>query len=281
MSASLPITLENFQQVVLETSKTKLVLIAFFAEQVPESIDLKTKLEVATDDFSEQILMASVDCQTEQQIAQQFGLQSLPTAIILKDGQPLDGLAGPQTDETVAEFLAKYLPKVQDNLLAQAKQALADEDINNAYNFSSQAYQLDNERADIKLVYAQACIAFGKLEEASQLLDSILMVDQDTDYKSVKAKLELAKKAANSPELQALETAVASEPDNVELIHKLAGQYTLASRFEDALTLLFRRVQTVRDDQKSKEFLLDVLNALPKGDPLATKFRRKLYTLMY
>lgn len=281
MSLSVAITVENFQQVVLEDSKTKLVLVAFWAEQVPESVELKNKLAAATENFSDIVMMADVDCQTQQVIAQQFGLQSLPTAVIIKEGQPIDGLAGPQTDESIQVFLEKYLPKAQDNLLTQAQEALANNHIENAYQFAQQAYQLDSERADIKLAYAEAALGFGKLDEAKALLETITLVDQDSNYKAVKAKLELAEEAANSPEIQALEQALANDPDNLELLHKLAAQYTLASRFEDALTVLFRQVQSVRDDQKSKEFLLDVLNALPKGDPLATKFRRKLYALMY
>lgn len=280
-SASLPITLDNFQQAVLEDSKTKLVLIAFWAEQVPESVELKSKLETATANFSEFISMTSVDCQVEQQIAQQFGLQSLPTAIVLKDGQPLDGVVGPQTDEAITTFLAKYLPKEEDTLLMQAKEALLNKEFNVAYTGAMQAHQLDNERADIKLTLADAAIACGKIADAELLLESIKMVDQDSYFKALKSKLELALEASNSPELQALEEAVAKDPSNAELIQKLAAQYSLANRHEDALIILFRRVQTVRDDQKSKELLLDVLKALPEGDQLATKYRRKLYTLMY
>ncbi len=281
MSASVAINLENFQQVVVEGSKTQLVLIAFWAEQIPESVELKDKLEAATENASKQILMATVDCQAEQHIAQQFGLQSLPTAIIIKDGQPLDGVTGPQTDETIQTFLSKYLPKPEDTLLDEAKNALLSQDINTAYKSALAAYQFDNTRADIKLVLADASLAFGKVPEAAELLESITMVDQGSDYQTLKSKLDLALEAANSPELQTLEAAVANEPDNAELIQQLAAQYNSAGRFEDALTILFRRVQSVRDDQKSKELLLDVLKSLPDGDALATKFRRKLYTLLY
>lgn len=279
--ASVAITLENFQQIVLDASKTQLVLIAFWADQVPESVELKNKLEAGTANSRDMLLMADVDCKAQEQIAQQFGLQSLPTAIIVKDGQPIDGLAGPQTDEAIATFLDKHLPKPQDSLFAKAKEALAADDVNEAYKLAGQAYSLDNERADIKLVLADASVGLGKLDDTKALLNTIKMVDQDSYYQSIKAKLELAEEAANSPELQSLEQSVANDPDNAELIHQLAAQYTLVSRFDDALTLLFRRVQKVRDDQKSKDFLLDVLKALPEGDPLANKFRRKLYTLMY
>jgi len=47
------ITLENFQQIVLEESKSKLVLVAFWAQQIPESVELKDKLTVKTAPYAE------------------------------------------------------------------------------------------------------------------------------------------------------------------------------------------------------------------------------------
>ena len=278
---ALPITIENFQQVILEESKTKLVLVAFWADQVPESVALKSTLETATAAHNEHVLMTSIDCQTEQQIAAQFGIQGLPTAVFIKDGQPIDGIAGPQPDEAVQAFLDKHLPKPEDALLKQAQEALAAQDANLAFTLAKQAYELDAQRIDIKFSLIEACILVGKLEDAKALLETITMVDQDTTYQALVSKFELALEASDSPELKALEEALASSPDDIDVLHQLAAQYSQANRHEDALTLLFRRVQSVRDDAESKKKLLDVMNALPDGDPLVTKFRRKLYTLMY
>lgn len=275
------ITLENFQQVIVEGSKSTLVLVDFWAEQVPESIELRDKLVAKVCPFPEHMVMATVDCQTEQQIAQQFGIQGLPTAVLVKDGQPIDGLTGPQTDESIQEFLDKHLPKPQDTLLVQAKCELDEGNVNAAFTFITQAYQLDNERADIKLVLADVYLQSGKITEAEEILSSILMVDQDGEYQALIAKLELASQAADSPEIQALEIQLKSDENNVELQHQLAAQYSQVNRNEEALTLLFRLMQKDRSDNTSKELLLDILKALPDGDTLATKFRRKLYTLMY
>lgn len=277
------ITLENFQQVILDESKNKLILVAFWAEQIPESVELRDKLAAKVTQFTEQIVMATVDCQTQQQIAQQFGIQGLPTAVLVKDGQPIDGVSGPQTDDTIATFLDKHLPKPEDLLLAQAQTLLAGNNLNEAFTVISQAYQINNERADIKLVLADVSIQLGKTEDAQVLLDSILMVDQDSYYQALLAKLELASQAANSPEIQALEAKLAKTPDDIEVKHQLAAQYSQVNRHEDALQLLFRLVQAGDADtkEKSKELFLDVLKALPDGDSLATKYRRKLYTLMY
>ncbi|WP_448212807.1 co-chaperone YbbN [Colwellia sp. MEBiC06753] len=278
---TIALTIENFQQVVLEQSKQQMILVAFWANQIPESVELRDKLSAKVARAGDAILCATVDCEAQQQIAMQFGIQGLPTAVLVKDGQPIDGVSGPQTDETIAQFLDKHLPKPQDELLQQAKAALAANDINQAYTAAKQAYDLDAERADIKLVFADVSILAGKVEEAKALLDTIKMIDQDSYYHAIIAKLELASEAANSPEIQALEQQLAQNPDDAQLIQQLAAQYNQVNRNEDALILLFRRVQSVRDDAETKKILLDVLKSLPDGDPLATKYRRKLYTLMY
>lgn len=275
------ITLENYQQVVLEESKSKLVLVTFWANQVPESVALKDKLVAAVAAFPEHIVLASVDCESHGQIAQQFGIQGIPTAVLLQNSQPVDGISGPQTDEAIQEFLAKFLPKEEDLLLIQAKQALQDNKLVDAAQAISKAYQLDNERADIKFILTDICIQQGKLDEAETLLATIKMVDQNSDYQALMAKCELAREAADSPEIQALEAKLKDDPSNVELKHQLAAQYSQVNRQEDALILLFRQVQSDSSDAKSKELLLDILKALPDGDVLATKYRRKLYTLMY
>jgi putative thioredoxin len=282
-SNMIAINLENFQQVVLEESKNKLVLIAFWAEQVPESIQLRDTLAAKVQPFSEQMLMASLDCQSQQQIAQQFAIQGLPTAILVKDGQPLDGISGPQTDESITTFLDKHLPKAQDLFLAQAQAALTENKLTEAQSAINQAYELDAERADIKLVLIDVSIQTGNTDEAKGLLDTIMMVDQDSYYHALVAKLELANQAANSPEIQALEAQLISKPDDIEIKHQLAAQYSQVNRHEEALTLLFRLVQSgeAQTKEKSKDLFLDVLKALPDGDVIATKFRRKLYTLLY
>jgi len=277
------VTIDNFQQVVVEESKNKLVLVSFWAEQVPESVQLRDKLAARLVNLSEHITLATVDCQSQGQIAQQFGIQGLPTAILLKDAQPLDGISGPQDDASIADFLDKHLPKPEDILLGQAKVALESNLITDAQNAITQAHQIDNNRADIKLVLIDVCLHTGKTSEAKALLDTIMMVDQDSEYHALVAKVELAEQAENSPEIKALEAQLTNTPDDINLSQQLAAQYSQVNRQEEALTILFRLVQAGDEStkDKSKELFLDVLKALPDGDPLATKFRRKLYTLMY
>ncbi|NMP15060.1 tetratricopeptide repeat protein [Thalassotalea sp. Y01] len=279
--ATVALTPENFQQVVLEESQKKLVLVDFFAEQMPESIELRDMLARKLTGFEQFITLATVDCATQQAIAQQFGIQSLPTAVMVKQGQPVDGIAGTQTEQQLDEFLAKFLPKPEDTLLANGLQALEQGQLGEALSALTQAKALDQKRADITKAFADVSIQVGKLEQAKALLESVLMVDQDSYYQSLLSKLELAEKAGNSPEIQALEKKMLEQPDNVEIKRELAVQYSQVNRQEEALQLLYSLLLADSSDADSKKLMLDVIAGLAEGDKLATTYRRKLFAMMY
>ncbi len=63
-------------------------------------------------------------------------------------------------------FLDKHLPKEEDILVAKAQSALAENNLNDAQNAILQAYQLDDQRADIKLLLIDVYIQTGKIQEA-------------------------------------------------------------------------------------------------------------------
>ncbi|QDP00470.1 tetratricopeptide repeat protein [Thalassotalea sp. PS06] len=275
------VTPENFQQLMFEDSKEKLVVVAFWADQIPESVQLRDALASSLAGKEQAIIFAGVDCQQQQQIAAQFGIQSLPTAIVVKDGQPIDGIAGPQTDETLNQFLDKHLPKPEDEMLRQGMDALQQQQPGDALNFLQQARNLDDQRADIALALIDCYIQLGKLDDADVLLATIKMVDQDSYYQSLVSKLELAREASQSPEITALEEKLTADPENIDIQRQLAAQYSQNNRQEEALEMLFKLLQKDMGDSESRKMLLDILTALPAGDALAGKYRRKLYTLMY
>ncbi len=275
------LTPENFQQIVLEDSKSKLVLVDFWAAQIPESVELRDKLSTLLAPHGDIITLALVDCQTQQAIAQQFGIQGLPTAVLVKEGQPIDGISGPQTDDTLAQFLNKYLPKEEDILLKQAQQCLTNGELQEAFSFAQRAHVLDNERADIKLVLADTYFQLNQIEQSEALLATVKMVDQDQYYQAIKAKIELAQEASNSPEIQALEQQLQQNPEDVELSRKLALQYQQVNRVADAASLLYSLLLKDRSDEESKKLLLDILATLPSNDKLTISYRRKLFSLMY
>ena len=281
MNSSVDITLENFQQVIIHDSQQSLVMIEFWAEGYAPSQEIAPILLKIARQYPDSLIHARVDCQAQPEIVQQFGVRGLPTVILVKDGQPVDGFAGPQDEAQIIELLNKHLPKIEDGLYEQALTLVNQGDYQQAYTVVKQAYDLDDKRADIKLLLADCQIELGQIKQAKTLLATIGLVDQDAMYKSILGKIELAEQAAESPEIIALQQELAADPDNLELKMKLAVQLHQANQVEEALELAHAVLVKDLNFSDAKKLTLDMINALPDGDPLKSKYRRKVYALLY
>ena len=281
MNNVIDITPENFQQVILQDSQTQVVMVEFWAEGYEPSQQLAPVLLNVAAKFAGNLIHARVDCQQQQEIAGQFGVQNLPTVILVKEGQPIDGFAGVQTEAEIIATFEKHLPKPEDALYEQAKELVSAGDYQQAYTLLKQAHDMNPERADIKLLLADCQVELGQIKQAKILLETIGLVDQDALYKSILGKIELAEQAADSPEIKALQKQMLQTPDDLEIKVKLAVQLHQANQIEEALELILSVLYKDLNFGDAKKLTLDMINALPDGDPLKSKYRRKVYGLLY
>ncbi|MEH6396527.1 tetratricopeptide repeat protein [Pseudoalteromonas sp.] len=276
---------QNLQQVLGETSQQKLVLLSFFSAQSPECQSQAAILEKIASQYGEHLLVATLDCDIEQQLAaqlaQQIGLQTLPTLVFLKDSAPVDMLPGAQTEQQIRDVLAKHLPAQHELLLEQAKQALIAQDLNSAFSYAKQAYELDTTNARIKLVLADICIQIHKLDDAQALLATVAENERDAYFTNIQAKCEQALLAQESPQIKSLQSQVEKYPNDLELQAELADALNQAGRKEEALELLFNILKKDLNFAQAKPTFLEVIASLPDGDSLAAKYRRKLYSILY
>ena len=281
MSANIkPVTIENVRE-LLELSFAQPVLFYFYSERSPACLNLGPVLQRIAQSYPDALTLAVVDCDQEQQLAAHFGVRSVPTVLFIKEGQPVDGFAGEEPEQAILQRLSVFLPKPEDMLLQQAQPLLQQQNFAEAYPLLKQANELAAERVDIRLQLALVQVELGQLDAAEKALATVLMADQDAFYQSVKARLELAKQAADSPEIKALEQALATNPDNKELQQQLAVQYHQVQRSAEALAVLFEILKQDLNFGEAKKLYLDILATLPKGEPLASSYRRKLYSLLY
>lgn len=278
---TVPLTLENFRPIMVEDSTQKLVVVYFWAQWDEPSVAQLDVINRFVSQYPNDILLATVNCDEQAEIVQQFGVKGLPTTILVKDGQPVDGFSGPQDEQQLNATFANYLPKPEDELFAQAKEHIAQADYLLAFGLLKQAHEIDQDRADIKIAYADASVETGNLAQAKTLIESIGLVDQQADYNAVMGKIELAEKASESPELIELQAKYESNPDDLTTKVELAIQLQQAHKPEQALSLLFEVMKKDMNFGDAKKTMLDMINALADGDPLKSSYRRKLYSLLY
>lgn len=273
---------QNFMQ-VLESSQHTPLLIHFWASVSPESSEVIPQLQQIAQNYNGAMTLALLNCEQEQSIAAQFGVQALPTVALFIDGKPVDGLGGPQPIHAIEAMLAKHLPSQDELNLNKALELITEGSHAQALTMLNTLPTELTSRGDVKLALADCYLEAQNFEDAEVLLQNIPLEYQDNYYKGLIAKLEIHHQAANSPEIQSLEEQLALDPSNTKLAQELALNYHQVNRDEEALNLIWQFL--VKDlgalDGDLKKSFMDILSALGQGNKTAAKYRSRLYSILY
>ena len=273
----------NAQQYLIDESFNRPVVVDFWADWCAPCKQLMPLLEKLADEYAGAFLLAKINADEQQGISQQLGVRSLPTVMVFKDGQPVDGFAGAQPETAVREMLQKHLPSPWDAKIAEATELLDQGDTSGALALLRTAWEESNKLLEITLAYAGALVEANRLDEAEEVLNEVRLVDRDALHEQLMAQIELKREAGKSPEIEALESELADDESNHAVRVKLAVQLTTGAHYRDALEHLLVVLRADRDwnDGEAKRLYLDTIASIGKGDPLAAEYQRKLFSILY
>ena len=273
----------NVQQYLIDESFNRPVVVDFWADWCAPCKQLMPLLEKLADEYAGAFLLAKINADEQQGISQQLGVRSLPTVMVFKDGQPVDGFTGAQPETAVREMLQKHLPSPWDAKIAEATELLDQGDTSGALALLRAAWEESDKLLEITLAYAGALVEANRLDEAEEVLNEVRLVDREAVHEQLMAQIELKREAGKSPEIEALESELASDESNHSVRVKLAVQLTTGAHYRDALEHLLVVLRADRDwnNGEAKRLYLDTIASIGKGDPLAAEYQRKLFSILY
>ena len=164
------VTIANFEAEVIEASHHTPVLVDFWAPWCGPCKVIGPLLEKVETAYAGRFKLVKIDSDQEQQLAAAFGIRSIPTCVLLMNGQPVDGFMGALPEGQIKEFLDKHLP-AGDELEAvaveeAAQDALVEDDLEGALEKLQEAVKTDPNNDDARFDLVKLQLELGLDDDA-------------------------------------------------------------------------------------------------------------------
>ena len=105
------VTTETFERDVIERSHELPVVVDFWAAWCGPCRALGPAIEAEAGKRAGKLELAKIDVDAEQLLAARYGIQSIPTVAVFRDGEPVKGFVGAHPASAIGRFLDETLEK--------------------------------------------------------------------------------------------------------------------------------------------------------------------------
>ena len=258
----------DFQAEVLDRSLQVPVVLDLWAEWCEPCKQLSPVLERLAEEFGGRFVLAKVDTDANQRLAQMLRVQGIPAVKAVVQGQLVGEFTGVQPEPQVRAWLTDLIT------MAETEFGMTGPD---------DAAPLPTPPLDPLLEAAYTALESDDLDGAAQALQNLLS-DQPAhaEAKAMLAQVDLLRRTADVDPTAVLAAAQAA-PEDVEAQCQAADVLLASGRAEDAVALLLDAVRagSGADRDRARLLLIEYFELLGPEHPAVPKARQRLAALLF
>ena len=290
------VTIENFEAEVIAASMTQPVLVDFWAPWCGPCKVIGPLLEKLEGEYAGRFKLVKIDSDQEQQLAGAFGVRSIPTCILLMNGQPVDGFMGALTEGKIREFLDKHVPPAGEEVQEEAieeEEPVAD--AGTQLEKLQHTVATDPANDDARFEYVKALLLAGRSDDAKVAFAPVIAKTAAVRrFDSLQRWMDALDFADTVKSAADFDQRIAANKRDFEARFAKARLLLAQQRWTEAMDELLEilmRDKTWNEDLARKAYIaiLDVIEPpkpkvaegqIPPDDPTVATYRRRLSSVV-
>jgi len=268
---------EAFGIEVLQRSHEVPVIVDFWAAWCEPCRTLGPALEKVADAYGGAFELVKIDVDANQQLAQQFVVQSIPTVIAFRDGKAMAQFMGVLPEPQIREFVDGVLPSEADKLVDQARTMVIEGDEEAAAAVFRRVLDDVPDHSEAGTGLAALLIAGGRVEDALILLGKL---PRSPEVERLEATARIS--GARDTDLDDLDARLAADPDDEAVRFELGQVLAARGEYEPALDHLLAAVKAGGVyRERARQAMVDVFGMLGDDHPTTATYRRALASALF